>query len=162
MNPHPPDPSGANPEPGTDAFERRLQAVPFRPVPPEWRRVAIPNLPRAEARPVRRAWWREWRSGGWLGPALAGAWLLVFLLNWDAGRQAAQGHSGVPRLTAGQLRAQIDLRRQLLAQLDGPDSPPPAAAPAPARPIPGPRSERTPGTPRPPLGALGPRSGHVA
>lgn len=162
MNPHPPDPSGTDPEPGADALERRLQAVPFRAVPPEWRRVAIPNPPRAVARPVRRAWWREWRPEGWLGPALAGAWLLVFLLNWDAGRQAAQGHARGPRLTVAQLRAQIDQRRQLMAQLEIPDSPVPAVAPSPARPIPGPRSEWSPETRRPPLGALGPWSGHIA
>ncbi|MFM7102424.1 MAG: hypothetical protein ACKO3N_14785, partial [Verrucomicrobiota bacterium] len=155
MNSHPSQPSRADPDSGAEAFERRLGSVPFRAVPPDWRPSAVTGRKPAAAcpaRPARPAGWREWLPTGWLGPALAGAWLLAILLNWDAGRQAAPGQSRLPRLTVAQWRVQMDLRRQLMAQLDRPDNLPPTHPPAVTRPAPGPRSERPSGPRLPRLG----------
>jgi len=111
-------------------FEKRMQDLPMRDVPGDWKARIL-----AAAKPLP-AWWQEWlwpHPRAWAG--LAVAWGIILLLSAATpGEPAAVGRK---TFDAWQSFALLQKETEIIAQLSSPDEirrPPPSPPPAATQP----------------------------
>lgn len=132
---------------GSDAFERRMAAQPWRPPPPDLRAqiLAAAVLPAGPVRtPVQRWRWTEllW-PGPWAWGAVAAAWIAIMAFGFGAEQTARQGVFLARRTTGSSAPTWMGWQEQqarLAALLE--EEPPVRKTPALLRPrsaLPGPR-----------------------
>ena len=131
---------------GENPFEKRLQGLPQRPIPPAWRqdilraaREAAPRQPVASHRDsllsrlnsmVAELVWPNPRA--WAG--LAAVWVLVFGLNFATREPAPAGLAQQSERPSPQRRELLQQQVRLLAELVGPNGTPERDLPKPPAP----------------------------
>lgn len=135
---------------GDDQFEKRLQGLPHRPVPPAWRQEVLSSaraaaVPRSSPRAAPTSIRAVLSAMLWPHPkawaALAAAWLLIFALDLAAREPAQPDMARRAPPVSPQLRELLRQQEQLSAELAGPAE---TLKAAPAKPASAPpRSERS-------------------
>ncbi len=135
-----------------DPFERRLQAQPFKPVPPGWRvevlRAAqVPGFSTRSAgsAPLSRISFMRSRllalfwpyPKAWAG--LAAVWVVILGLNLSSRDPAGAEMARRPALPSPQIRQMLKQQAQMFAELLGPAAQPPST---PHKKMSPPRSQR--------------------
>lgn len=134
---------------GDDQFEKRLEGLPERPIPAEWRAqilsAARKTVPATHASHIQNSLWSTVTALLWPHPrawaALGAVWVLIICLDLAARAPALPEYARQPLSPPSpQMRQLLREQEQLLAELAGPSEPIRAVAAKPQTAQP--RSER--------------------